>query len=261
VGVCAVAWAVEAVIGYRGVTLGASVVAVVLVLELGMIVLFDVTALTHPAQTDVGAWLQPWRSDLLAVDGVGGVLAFGVAAFLGFETTAAFGEEVRSERSVGRATWTCLAFLGPSLADPSGIAPVLLPLLVVVAALAETRILLFEPARDHLPEPPDIPSDRPADPDRVDPLRPDPVRHAVVDRLAVAGRRHSRYRAERSARAGRPGPHAIVFLFRESEPDAQDRVTVATRMFVDGPDVADLPAVLAALHGRLRRTENPWIPT
>ena len=135
-GVCAVAWAVEAVIGYRGVTLGASVVAVVLVLELGMIVLFDVTALTHPAQTDVGAWLQPWRSDLLAVDGVGGVLAFGVAAFLGFETAAAFGEEVRSERSVGRATWTCLAFLGPSLADPSGIAPVLLPLLVVAAAVA-----------------------------------------------------------------------------------------------------------------------------
>jgi len=120
---------------------------------------------------------------------------------------------------------------------------------------------MFEPARDHLPEPPDIPTGRPADPDRADPLRPDPLRHAVVDRLAVAGRRHSRHRAGRSARAGRPGPHAIVFLFREPEPDAQDRVTVATRMFVDGPDVADLPAVLAALHGRLRRTENPWIPT
>jgi hypothetical protein len=126
---------------------------------------------------------------------------------------------------------------------------------------AEARIPLFEPARDHLPEPPDIPTGRPADPDRADPLRPDPLRHAVVDRLAVAGRRHSRHRVERSPRAGRPGAHAIVFLFRESEPDAQDRVTVATRMVVDGPDVADLPAVLAALHGRLRRTENPWIPT
>ena len=59
-----------------------------------------------------GAWLQPWSPDLLAVDGVGGVLAFGVAAFLGFETTAAFGKEVRSDRSVGRATGMCLAFLG-----------------------------------------------------------------------------------------------------------------------------------------------------
>ena len=85
------AWTVVAVIGYRGVTLGAPVVAVVLTLELGMIVLFDVVALTHPAQADAGAWLQPWSPDLLAVDGVGGVLAFGVAAFLGFETTAAFG--------------------------------------------------------------------------------------------------------------------------------------------------------------------------
>lgn len=106
------AWTVVAVIGYRGVTLGAPVVAVVLTLELGMIVLFDVVALTHPAQTDAEAWLQPWSPDLLAVDGVGGVLAFGVAAFLGFETTAAFGEEVRSDRSVGRATGMCLAFLG-----------------------------------------------------------------------------------------------------------------------------------------------------
>ena len=49
------AWTVVAVIGYRGVTLGAPVVAVVLTLELGMIVLFDVVALTHPAQTDAGA--------------------------------------------------------------------------------------------------------------------------------------------------------------------------------------------------------------
>lgn len=106
------AWAAVAVIGYRGVTLGAPVVAIVLALELGMIALFDVTALTHPAHTDIGAWLAPWRPDLLAVDGVGGVLAFGVAAFLGFETTAAFGEEARTEHSVGRATGTCLAFLG-----------------------------------------------------------------------------------------------------------------------------------------------------
>lgn len=107
-----VAWATVAVIGYRGVTLGAPVVAAVLTLELGMIVLFDITAFTHPAHTDISVWLQPLSPDLLAVDGVGGVLAFGIAAFLGFETTAAFGEEVRSERSVGRATGTCLAFLG-----------------------------------------------------------------------------------------------------------------------------------------------------
>ena len=60
----------------------------------------------HPSRAGRcrGGGLQPWSPDLLAADGVGGVLAFGVAAFLGFETTAAFGEEVRSDRSVGRAT-------------------------------------------------------------------------------------------------------------------------------------------------------------
>ena len=134
---------------------------------------------------------------------------------------------------------------------------------------AEARIPLFEPARDHLPEPPDIPTGRPADPDRADPLRPDPLRHAVVDRLAVAGRRHSRHRVERSPRAGRPGAHAIVFLFRESGPDAQDRVTVATRAaWATTPvaatartDLSGAHDTLATLHGRRRRAENPLLPT
>ena len=118
----------------------------------------------------------------------------------------------------------------------------------------------FEPARPPArprPETLDVTPDREADPDLVDPHHPDPIRHAVVDRLAIAGRRHSRHRTERSARAGRPGPHAIVFLFREPEPDAQDRVTVATRMFVDGPDVADLPAVLATLTERACEYSRP----
>ncbi len=115
----------------------------------------------------------------------------------------------------------------------------------------------------------DSTSDRPAepaaesgsaDPDRVDPMQPDPIRRAVVDRLAIAGRRHPRHRAERSVRAGRPGPHAVVFLFRE--PDRRDRihphrVRVATRMFVDGPDVADLPTVLATLTDRVHEYGRP----
>lgn len=115
----------------------------------------------------------------------------------------------------------------------------------------------------------DTTSDRPADPaaesvwaepDRVDPMQPDPIRRAVVDRLAIAGRRHPRHRAERSVRAGRPGPHAVVFLFRE--PGRPDRanphpITVATRMFVDGPDVADLPTVLATLTDRIQEYGRP----
>ena len=100
------------------------------------------------------------------------------------------------------------------------------------------------------------------DPGWVDPRRPDPIRRVVVDRLAIAGRRHTRHRVERSVRTGRPGPHAVVFLFREPDPERQnrinpDRVTVATRMFVDGPDVADLSAVLATLTDRAREYGRP----
>src|SRR5690349_20084042 len=115
----------------------------------------------------------------------------------------------------------------------------------------------FEPAADPGRVTETLERPAPADADRVDPVQPDPIRRAVVDRLAIAGRRHSRHRAERSARAGKPGPHAIVFLFREREPGLSDRVTVATRMFVDGPDVADLPATLATLTDRAREYIRP----
>ena len=106
------AWALVALIGVRGLTLGAPVIAAVLTVELGMIALFDLVAFTHPAHSDLGAWVAPWRPDLLATGGVGGVLALGVAAFLGFETSAAFGEEARTHRSVTRATMSSLGFLG-----------------------------------------------------------------------------------------------------------------------------------------------------
>jgi len=148
-----VAWAVVAVIGYRGVTLGASVVAVVLVLELGMIVLFDVTALTHPAQTDVGAWLQPWRLGLLTL--MTGTCLAVIAYYRPRAATAPDGSPEPGSGLQERPAWwircgapalgglalaaaltVTVANLGPSLADPSGIAPVLLPLLVVAAALA-----------------------------------------------------------------------------------------------------------------------------
>jgi hypothetical protein len=113
----------------------------------------------------------------------------------------------------------------------------------------------FEPSTGRVTETLERPV--PDDPHHVDPVQPDPIRRAVVDRLAIAGRRHSRHRAERSARAGKPGPHAIVFLFRERDPGSPDRVAVATRMFVDGPDVADLPAALATLADRAREYRRP----
>ena len=56
--------------------------------------------------------MAPWRPDLLATGGIGGVIALTIAGYLGFETTAAFSEEARTQRSVGRATLAGLVFMG-----------------------------------------------------------------------------------------------------------------------------------------------------
>ena len=96
----------------------------------------------------------------------------------------------------------------------------------------------------------------------VDPLRQDPIRRVVVHRLAVAGRRHARHRVDRAGRPDRPGPHAVLVLFARPvpagrEPTSPDprttvEVTLATRMFLDGPDVTDLPTLLATITDRAR---------
>jgi amino acid transporter len=102
--------AVIAALGLLRVVVNARVLAWLLVLEIGVIVLFDLGAFTHPAGGTISAVpLQPGR---LAANGVGGVFAFGIAAFVGYEAGPVFGEEARSRVAVSRATFAALAFLG-----------------------------------------------------------------------------------------------------------------------------------------------------
>ncbi|HEU4424817.1 MAG TPA: APC family permease [Pilimelia sp.] len=105
-----VAWALVALLGILHVGVNAKVLAVVLVLELGMILLLDLTAFGNPATGSIS--LEPLLPSSLFVDGVGGVLALGVAAFIGYESAPVYGEEARGPRTVGRATFASLAFLG-----------------------------------------------------------------------------------------------------------------------------------------------------
>ncbi len=107
----AVVWTVIAWAGVLRVTIGASVLAVLLIAEIGVIGLFDIGAFTHPAGGAVSA--APLSPSRLVVDGIGGVLAFGIASFVGFESGAAFGEEARSKATVARATFAAVLFLGP----------------------------------------------------------------------------------------------------------------------------------------------------
>jgi amino acid transporter len=54
----------------------------------------------------------PLSADNLFVDGLGGVLALGIAAFVGYESGPAYAEEARNTRSVAAATFGALGFVG-----------------------------------------------------------------------------------------------------------------------------------------------------
>lgn len=109
-------WALIALVivgslGQLRVDLNANVLAVLLILEIIAVVIYDVVAFAHPASGSIGTeGLQP---NELFVPGMAAVFAFGVAAFIGFESGAIYSEEVRDpRRTVARATFAALTFTG-----------------------------------------------------------------------------------------------------------------------------------------------------
>ena len=106
----ALAWSVIATLGVLRVVINARVLAWLLIAEVGVIALFDLGAFLHPADGMIS--VVPLRPSQLVVNGLGGVLAFGIAAFVGYEEGPVFGEEARSRAAVSRATFAALGFLG-----------------------------------------------------------------------------------------------------------------------------------------------------
>jgi amino acid transporter len=110
------AWAaaglgIVAMLGVRKVDLNATVLLVLLGCEVGAVLVFDVGAFTHPVGGAPSlAGLSP---ENLLVPGVGGVFAFGVAGYLGFEQGAVYSEEARDpKRTVAWATYVTVAVTG-----------------------------------------------------------------------------------------------------------------------------------------------------
>jgi amino acid transporter len=111
VGWAAVLWLAVATCGLLHVSLSAFVVGSVLCVELAVIALFDLAAFAHPAGGAVS--VAPISLTGLWTPGVGGALALGIAAFIGFDTAPAYSEEVRTSRSITRATVAALLFMPP----------------------------------------------------------------------------------------------------------------------------------------------------
>jgi amino acid transporter len=105
----AVIWLAVALCGLLHVNVNTRVVGIVLSVELAVIALFDFAAFTHPAGDAVS--LTPLSIGSLWVPGIGGVLALGIAAFIGFDTAPAYSEETRTDRSIVKATVGALLFM------------------------------------------------------------------------------------------------------------------------------------------------------
>ena len=99
-----------AVLAFFEVTMSAKVLGVLLVLEVALLMCFNVAVLLHNGFH--GFSLEVFAPQHVFTDGFGVSLMLAFAAFVGFEATAVYGEEARdARRSVPRATYVALAVI------------------------------------------------------------------------------------------------------------------------------------------------------
>ncbi|OLF05551.1 amino acid permease [Actinophytocola xanthii] len=108
--VALVAWLLVAVLGLLHVDLNSRVLAVLLVAEVAIILLYSLANLTHPATGTVRFdGLDPTT---LATPGLGAVLALAVLGFVGFESTVVYSEEARDpQRTIRIASFITVAVI------------------------------------------------------------------------------------------------------------------------------------------------------
>ncbi|CAM5483358.1 APC family permease [Leifsonia shinshuensis] len=97
-------------VAYRGVDVGAKVLGVLLSLEALILVVFAVAVLLHGGAE--GVTFGTFSPNAFLAPGMFGILGFGFAAFMGFESTALYREEAREpHRTIPRATYISVAFM------------------------------------------------------------------------------------------------------------------------------------------------------
>lgn len=107
--VALIIFVVIAWMGVNRIDLSAKVVGVVVVLE--FIIVIAVNIISFIAAPD-GITLVPFEPLNWATHGIGAILAFGIAAFMGFESGAIYSEEVQDpRRSVSKATFIAVAII------------------------------------------------------------------------------------------------------------------------------------------------------
>jgi amino acid transporter/GNAT superfamily N-acetyltransferase len=146
-----VAWAVVAVLGLLWVDLSGRVLAVLLVLEITVVLIYDAVMIAHPAGGTVSmATLDPATA---LTPEFGALLVVAIAGFVGFEATVVLSEEAKDpKRTIARAThWA--VFLPGLLCGLSAWAMSVNagPEHIVEAAKAKHTDLVFSLVTPHLP--------------------------------------------------------------------------------------------------------------
>ena len=101
---------VVGVLGVNRIDFSAKVLGVLVALEFLVVIVFDVVSLAVAPEGVSATTLNPAE---LFGPSLGIVLVFGVAAFMGFEGAAIYGEEARDpKRTVPRATYAAVAIIG-----------------------------------------------------------------------------------------------------------------------------------------------------
>ncbi|MBF6247607.1 APC family permease [Nocardia elegans] len=103
--------AVVALRGYRNIELGAKVLGVLLVVEIGIILVFSAAVLLRGGAHGVDAVSFTPSAFLGGSPGI--ALMFAIASFVGFEATAIYGEEARDpKRTVPLSTYAAVLVIG-----------------------------------------------------------------------------------------------------------------------------------------------------
>lgn len=104
-----VTWAIVSVLGLLRVDLNGTVLAVLLIAEILVIVVYNISYLAHPADGLDFSALSP---AVMGEPGAGALLALAVLGFTGFESAVVFSEESRNpRRTIPLATFTSIILI------------------------------------------------------------------------------------------------------------------------------------------------------
>ena len=147
-----IGWAAIAWLGGRRIDLNGRVLAVLLIGEIVVALVFAVVQVAHPAGGQVSyTTLSPGNLFTGLVAAVAGATA--IAGFVGFENTAVYSEETRDpQRTVPRATFLALAIIGVLYGFCAWAMTVATgPDRIVERATAESSELIFSLSAPYLP--------------------------------------------------------------------------------------------------------------